>query len=85
MIDTRDDTTSGTVTGAGFSAGRCLWDDTVCVDPPTHFITERHAEGTHAQVFCVRHYVLTLAHICQVHMATCDGPFSGHVADHGEL
>lgn len=35
MIRTMDDTTSGTgtVTG-GPGAGRCLWDESVCVDNP---------------------------------------------------
>lgn len=85
MIRTMDDTTTGTGTGAGFSAGRCLWDDSVCVDPPSHFVTLLEAEGTTAEVFCVRHYVLTLARLCQLHLPDCEGGFHGHVADHGEL
>lgn len=86
MIRTKDDTTSGigTITG-GPGAGRCLWDESVCVDTPTHFVTQLQSEGTEAEVFCVRHYVITLARMCQLHLPDCEGPFEGHVADHGEL
>ena len=85
MIRTKDDTTAGADTAAGFGDGRCLWDESVCVDAPTHFVTWELAEGKDAEVFCVRHYVLTLAHLCQVHLPVCEGDFAGHVEGHGKL
>lgn len=69
----------------GFGNGRCLWDRSVCVDSPTHFVTYVAEDGASAEVFCIRHYVLTLAHLCQVHLPSCGGDFTGHVASHGEL
>lgn len=85
MTRTMDDTTAGTGTAAGFGAGRCLWDDSVCTDPPTHYVTLRQSEGTAAELYCVRHYVLTLARLCQLHLPGCEGPLDAHVAGHGEL
>lgn len=85
MIKTVDDVDAGTGTTTGPGNIRCLWDDAVCVDPPTHFINHEGVEGTFAEVFCVRHYVLTLARMCQLHLPDCPGPFDGHVAAHGEL
>lgn len=85
MIRTQDDTTVGTGTDADFGAGRCLWDDSVCVDKPTHFVTLETAGGADAEVFCFRHYVLTLARLCQIHIPACEGDFAGHVASHGKL
>ncbi|MCQ2001467.1 hypothetical protein [Arthrobacter zhaoxinii] len=85
MIGTKDDTTAGTGTAADFGSLRCLWPESVCVDPPTHFVAQELADGRDAEVFCVRHYVLTLARICEVHLPLCEGDFAGHVDSHGEL
>lgn len=85
MIGTRDDTTAGTGTAADFSSFRCLWPESVCVDPPTHFVSQELADGRDAEVFCLRHYVLTLARLCEVHLPLCEGGFAGHVDSHGEL
>lgn len=62
------DTTDGILVAGGAGAGRCLWDETVCTDTPTHFVTFEEADGASADVFCVRHYVLTLARLCQIHL-----------------
>ncbi|WP_230010768.1 hypothetical protein, partial [Microbacterium sp. Bi128] len=64
MIQTGDDVIDGTEVASGFGNTRCLWDKSVCVDPPTHFVTLELADGTNAEVFCIRHYVLTLARLC---------------------
>jgi hypothetical protein len=85
MIRTQDETIAGSGAVASFGNGRCLWDKSVCVDTPTHFVALELADGTDAEVFCVRHYVLALAHLCQVHLPICEGDFSGHVVNHGEL
>lgn len=85
MIKTVDDVITGTGTTTGPGNSRCMWDDAVCVDLPTHFINHQQDEGTSAELFCVRHYVLTLARLCQLHLPDCPGPFDGHVAGHGEL
>lgn len=85
MIRTSNDTIDDIGLAAGFGYTRCLWDKSVCVDSPTHFVTLELAGGADAEVFCIRHYVLTLAHLCQVHLEVCEGGFNGHVADHGEL
>lgn len=85
MIGTKDDTTAGTGTAADFGSLRCLWPESVCVDPPTHFVAHELADERDAEVFCVRHYVLTLARICEVHLPLCEGDFAGHVDSHGEL
>ncbi|CEA09685.1 hypothetical protein BN1051_03057 [Arthrobacter saudimassiliensis] len=85
MILTRDDTISDTGLDAGFGAGRCVWDESVCVDKPTHFVTSNVVGGAAAEVYCLRHYVLTLAGLCELHLPNCEGDFSGHVLSHGEL
>lgn len=85
MVLTKNDTGTGTGTDAGFNAGRCLWSDSVCVDAPTHYISHETADGTEAAVYCLRHYVLTLASLCELHLPSCEGDFPGHVAGHGEL
>lgn len=85
MVLTEKDTGTGTGTGAGFGAGRCLWPESVCVDPPTHYISHETADGTEAEVYCLRHYVLSLASLCEMHLPGCDGDFPGHVAGHGSL
>ncbi len=85
MSRTINDTPVGAGVEAGIGAGRCMWGESVCVDTPTHFVTQEHADGVDAEVFCVRHYVLTLAHLCQVHLPDCAGGFAGHVTSHGEL
>ena len=85
MNRTMSDTTDGTGVAAVFGEARCLWDESVCADTPTHFVTFEEAEGASAEVFCIRHYVLTLARLCQIHLPDCDGDFAGHVAGHGQL
>jgi hypothetical protein len=85
MNRTMNDTTDGVLVGSGPGDGRCLWDETVCTDTPTHFVTFEEADGASADLFCVRHYVLTLARLCQIHLPECAGGFAGHVARHGEL
>lgn len=85
MSRTLNETTNGTDLGAGFSAGRCLWDESVCTDTPTHFVTFSEAGGVTADVFCVRHYVLALARLCQLHLPDCTGDFAGHVTSRGVL
>ena len=84
MSRTMNDTTDGTW-WRRIRDGRCLWDESVCTDTPTHFVTFEEAGGASADVFCVRHYVLTLARLCQLHLPDCAGDFAGHVASHGEL
>lgn len=85
MSRTLNETTDGTALGAGFNAGRCLWDESVCTDTPTHFVTFTETGGATSDVFCVRHYVLALARLCQLHLPDCPGDFAGHVTSHGEL
>ena len=85
MIRTKDDTTSDIGTVADFGSVRCLWDESVCVDAPTHFVSLELADGRDAEVFCLRHYVLTLARMCEIHLPQCEGDFGGHVSGHGEL
>jgi uncharacterized protein YPO0396 len=85
MNRTMNDTTDGILVAGGPGAGRCLWDESVCTDTPTHFVTFEEADGASADMFCVRHYVLTLARLCQIHLPDCAGDFAGHVAAHGEL
>lgn len=79
------DSDAGIDLGAGRGNSRCLWDESVCVDKPTHFVTFAQAHGAEAEVFCVRHYVLTLAKLCQVHLPECDGGFRGHVLHRGAI
>ena len=52
---------------------------------PTHFVTMETHCGADAEMYCVRHYVLTLARLCQVHLPSCEGGFTGHVSGHGKL
>lgn len=85
MIRTKDDTGTDIGVDAGFSAGRCAWDRSVCVDKPTHFVASESTGGTTADVYCQRHYVLSLASLCELHLPDCAGDFPGHVARHGKL
>lgn len=85
MTRTKDDTTTGTGLGAGFGAGRCAWDRSVCVDKPTHFVASDSTDGVSADVYCLRHYVLALAILCELHLPGCEGDFPRHVTGHGKL
>ena len=85
MNRTMNDTTDGILVGSGPGVGRCLWDETVCTDTPTHFVTFTETGGATADVFCFRHYVLALARLCQLHLPDCAGDFAGHVTSRGEL
>lgn len=85
MNRTMNDTADGILVGSGPGDGRCLWDESVCTDTPTHFVTFTETGGATADVFCVRHYVLALARLCQLHLPDCAGGFAGHVTSRGEL
>lgn len=85
MIRTKDDTTDDTGLAAGFGSGRCAWDRSVCVDKPTHFVTSDGVEGRSADVYCLRHYVLSLALLCELHLPDCAGDFPGHITRHGKF
>lgn len=66
---------------------RCLWNDTVCTEAPTHHITHPAVgdEQADARTFCLRHYVLTLAEHLEVHSKHCGETVRSHFAAHGPL
>lgn len=75
MVRTKNDEAgvdTGTFSDPG--SGRCLWDETVCVDTPIHFVAFSEHYGDTAEVFCLRHYVLTLTRLCQIHLPGAEEP-----------
>lgn len=65
---------------------RCTWNECVCTESPTHYVVfAEHAGGGDAQLFCARHYVLTLAQLIELHLPECSGSFSDHVLRYGAL
>lgn len=68
------------------NATRCTWNESVCVDKPTQFVVfAEHAGGGDAQLFCARHYVLTLAELLELHLPECPGDLNDHILRHGSL
>lgn len=66
---------------------RCMWDETVCTEIPTHHITHPAVDEDEAvaRTFCIRHYVLTLAEHVEVHTTQCNGTVENHFAAYGPL
>lgn len=65
---------------------RCTWDECVCTETPTHYVVfAEHAGGGDAQLFCARHYVLTLAQLIELHLPECSGGLGDHVLRYGSL
>lgn len=63
----------------------CLWDRSVCTDPPTHQVTYASREEPEVYTFCARHYTLELAYLVEVHMPSCTNPLSEHVTSYGRI
>lgn len=65
---------------------RCTWNECVCTETPTHYVVfAEHAGGGDAQLFCARHYVLTLAQLIELHLPECSGGLGDHVLRYGSL
>ena len=64
----------------------CQWSEGVCTESPTHYLTWRgpSEEGTVA-VHCVRHHVLTLAELLELHLRECGASLDEHLAAWGEI
>ena len=66
---------------------RCSCSETVCLETPTHLIAPPGAkrDPTQKAFYCERHYVLSLAHLIEVHVPNCAAPLSEHLGEFGEL
>lgn len=73
--------------GGNGPSARCLWNDTVCTETPTHHITHPAVgdQHTESKTFCMRHYVLTLAEYLEIHTKRCTGTVRSHFATHGHI
>ena len=67
----------------------CEWNQSVCVDSPTHFIQwgphgDDSAELT-TSAYCARHYAVQLAHYTEFHIRGCAGSVSAHLERYGQI
>lgn len=64
----------------------CHWGRSVCALPPQWYVTWNEPAGEPAvELFCQRHYVLTLDWMLTVHRAECHLPLADHVVARGQL
>lgn len=83
-----DDGTDTLIGGDGPGKPRCEWFHGICTETPTKYIAAPTREDGTATVetFCVRHYVLNLAELLEVHGPTCEhGGIAEHIAEYGDL
>lgn len=71
---------------------RCEWDDSVCLETPTHAIIwavpdGREPDGDEATLWCARHFATFLARFAARHRAEtfCNAPLSKHFAYLGPI
>lgn len=76
----------------GVENPRCSWDESVCTASVEYRIQRRAGEDDtepgvdgEVELFCPRHYVLSLARLVEVHEAECGHPAVEHLADYGPL
>lgn len=76
----------------GVENPRCSWGESVCTASVEYRIRRRAGEddaepaaGGEVELFCPRHYVLSLARLLEVHEAECGRPATEHLADYGPL
>lgn len=61
--------------------GTCQWQESVCTASPEAYIT--YAEES--EVFCLRHYTLTLSYTAEVHVPSCSHTLAQHITRFGRL
>lgn len=61
---------------------RCQWDTSVCAQSPTHYVAWGHAS---VNTYCVRHYVLVLAQLLELHLLFCPGTVHDHLRKYGPI
>ena len=73
--------------GDGDPNVRCDWYDSVCLESPEFVIAPRGSKEDPSlrELYCERHYVLSLARLKDVHMQDCTGPLSAHAEHFGPL
>lgn len=66
---------------------RCDWRDSVCLESPGFVIAPRgwKEDPSLQELYCERHYVLSLARLKDIHMHDCNGPLSAHAERYGPL
>lgn len=64
-VKERSDAIDIDILGDGDGPRGCSWDEEVCTNCPTHFIKGSGDEVP--QLFCARHYALSLAYYLEVH------------------
>ena len=84
----------------GGPSPRCMWDEFVCARSPERFVVFSEApkaqddagdqDGDDAadrvtELFCTRHYVLTLAQLLELHLPHCAGDVADHVTAFGKV
>lgn len=84
-----DDIFQGVIGGGdGGPNARCQWDETVCLDSPSHLIDFVVGDGPddHEPVlFCARHYAVELARFVQLHPAECPYAIDTHIVAFGSI
>lgn len=64
----------------------CMYEDAVCVMPPTHVLLEAGHDGGYVRSeYCARHYGLALAYYLEVHVTTCLAGVRAHFAGYGKI
>lgn len=90
VVRTNIDDGSTTLAHAGGPENpRCQWFYAICTQTPTHHISGPQDDdgiASSVELYCARHYVLTLARHLEVHGPTCEhGGLAEHISDYGAL
>lgn len=72
---------------------RCQWNEDVCSETPEYYIVEPGSVGddgdsvaeADAATYCLRHYVLKLAWMLEVHLSACAASAADHIKRFGAL
>lgn len=59
----------------------CAWDESVCTQTREYRVQYASGQDSTGEVdvFCPRHYALTLAELVEVHLVGCEGSAADHI------
>ena len=69
------------ISGDGDFRGTCQWHEDVCTQSPAAYVSS----SNDTDVYCLRHYTLTLSQLAEVHLLSCPESLGQHVASYGRL
>lgn len=69
------------IIGDGDFRGTCQWHEDVCTQSPDAYVSS----ANDTEVYCLRHYTLTLSQLAEVHLLSCMSSLSEHITAYGRL